>query len=246
MEGTNMDTIQIDHPNTRMIAHRGLSGLERENTNAAFVAAGNRSYFGVETDVHKTADGKFVILHDETTLRVSDGRYSVNVEEEPLASVETIRLPDLDGEVRSDLSIPTMGEYVRICKKYGKICVLELKNPMEQADIAAIIAQIRELCYLEQVIFISFSLENCRIVRALLPEQRVQWLTSRVIDKEVVDALVENRLDLDTDYKYLSESVVRDLHDRGIAVNCWTCNDPEDGRKLAAMNVDFITTNILE
>lgn len=53
-----MDTIKIDKNNVKLIAHRGVSGIERENTAAAFVAAGNRSYYGIETDVHVTKDGK--------------------------------------------------------------------------------------------------------------------------------------------------------------------------------------------
>ena len=66
-----MDTIKIDNKNVRMVAHRGLSGLEKENTCSAFVAACNRAtYFGVETDVHRTADGQFVIFHDDNTARV--------------------------------------------------------------------------------------------------------------------------------------------------------------------------------
>ncbi len=50
-----MDTLRLSAPKPRMIAHRGLSGIEMENTCSAFVAAGNRSYFGIETDVHVTA-----------------------------------------------------------------------------------------------------------------------------------------------------------------------------------------------
>ena len=64
-----MDTIKFDKKNTLMVAHRGLSGIEKENTNTAFVAAGNRSYFGIETDVHKTLDGKYVVFHDDTTAK---------------------------------------------------------------------------------------------------------------------------------------------------------------------------------
>ncbi|MBE5775575.1 MAG: glycerophosphodiester phosphodiesterase, partial [Clostridiales bacterium] len=66
-----MNTIKIDHGNVKMVAHRGVSGLELENTNAAFVAAGNRSYYGIETDVHVTLDGKFVCFHDDNTGRVA-------------------------------------------------------------------------------------------------------------------------------------------------------------------------------
>ena len=44
-----------------MVAHRGLSGIEKENTCSAFVAACNRAtYFAVETDVHRPVDGQFV------------------------------------------------------------------------------------------------------------------------------------------------------------------------------------------
>ena len=66
-----MDTIKINKQITRIIAHRGLSGLERENTCAAFIAAANRSYYGIETDVHVTADGKYILIHDDDTTRVA-------------------------------------------------------------------------------------------------------------------------------------------------------------------------------
>ena len=72
-----MDTVKINKGKTQMIAHRGLSALELENTCAAFVAAGNRSYFGIETDVHVTADGRVIIIHDDSTSRVSDADLSV-------------------------------------------------------------------------------------------------------------------------------------------------------------------------
>ena len=48
-----MNTVKFNKQSVKMVAHRGVSGLERENTCAAFVAAGNRSYFGIETDVQE-------------------------------------------------------------------------------------------------------------------------------------------------------------------------------------------------
>ena len=62
-----------------MIAHRGVRGLERKNTAAAFVAAGNRSYYEIETDVPVTADKKYIIIHDDDTERVAG--IKLNVEE---------------------------------------------------------------------------------------------------------------------------------------------------------------------
>ena len=54
-----------------MVAHRGVSGLELENTCPAFVAAGVKSYFGIETDVHATIDGKYIIVHDDDLKRIA-------------------------------------------------------------------------------------------------------------------------------------------------------------------------------
>ena len=57
-----MNTVKFDSKGRiKMVAHRGVSGLERENTCPAFVAAGVKSYYGIETDVHVTADGKYII-----------------------------------------------------------------------------------------------------------------------------------------------------------------------------------------
>lgn len=240
-----MDTTKIQRRDTKLIAHRGLSGLERENTAAAFVAAGNRSYYGIETDVHRTADGSFVILHDDTTGRVSGGE-DLPVEETDYRTLRRLRLPDLDGKKREDLCLPSLEEYIRICKKYEKIAVLELKNPFTPMDIEKIVEIIREEGYLAQTVFISFSLENCLCLRSLLPNQPIQWLVAREIDAAVVETLVNSRLGLDVLYTRLTRELVQQLHDSGVVVNCWTCNEKEAAERLTEMGVDFITTNILE
>ena len=68
-----MNTIRFNHQ-IKIIAHRGVSGLERENTCAAFIAAGNRSYYGIETDVHVTKDGKFIVFHDDSIISNSKNK----------------------------------------------------------------------------------------------------------------------------------------------------------------------------
>ncbi|MBQ9121694.1 MAG: hypothetical protein IJY12_04990 [Clostridia bacterium] len=242
-----MDTIKIEGRRPKMIAHRGLSGIERENTYPAFVAAGNRSYYGIETDVHVTADGQFVIIHDETTGRVSLGANDINVEASPFDAVKDVVLPDLDGSTaRRDIRIPLLADYVAICKKYGKKCVLELKNRMETADIAKMIELIKALDYLENVIFISFSYENCADLRAFLPDAAVQFLTSEPMSDAILERLTANRLDLDIYYPRINGEWIEKLHALGIKVNVWTCDTKEHAEALAEMGVDFITSNILE
>ena len=74
-----LDTLKIINKyQTKFIAHRGLSGLEKENTMCAFVSAGARSYYGVECDIHKTKDGKYVVCHDSNVKRVSGIDANIN------------------------------------------------------------------------------------------------------------------------------------------------------------------------
>ena len=237
------DTIHVNLPGVKMVAHRGVSGLERENTCAAFVAAGNRSYFGVETDIHRTADGRYIVFHDDNLTRLlGDGRV---VEEMRFDELRALRLTDLDGNARGDLLLPTLEEYVHICKKYDKDCVLEIKNHFEPEDIDNVIAIIRGIGWLERTIFISFDLPNMICIRERLPQQRAQYLVSTFGD-DLLDILTGHHLDLDIKYSSLSAEQVRACHEAGIEVNVWTVNEAADAERLAGYGVDYMTSNILE
>ena len=237
------DTIHVNLPGVKMVAHRGVSGLERENTCSAFVAAGNRSYFGVETDIHRTADGRYIVFHDDNLVRLlGDERV---VEETTFDELRALRLTDLDGNARGDLLLPTLEEYVHICKKYDKDCVLEIKNHFEPEDIDNVIAIIREIGWLERTVFISFDLPNMICIREKLPQQRAQYLVSTFGD-DLLDILKGHHLDLDIKYSSLSAEQVRACHEAGIEVNVWTVNEAADAERLAGYGVDYITSNILE
>ena len=239
-----MDTIKINAGKTLMVAHRGVSGIEKENTHAAFVAAGNRSHYGIETDVHRTLDGKYVCFHDDTTGRVAID--NLVVEESTFDTLRNLLLTDVDGKKgRTDLRIPTLQEYIQICKKYDKVAVLELKNHFPEEDVIRIIEIIEQEGYLSNVIFISFDFENMLTIRRLLPKQRAQYLTVKY-SEELVEQLVNERLDLDILHEALTKENIEYMHSRGIVINCWTVDDPARGEELASWGVDFITSNILE
>lgn len=239
-----MNTIKFDKKNALVVAHRGLSGIERENTNAAFVAAGNRSYYGIETDFRRTADGKFIISHDQSLKRVSGE--DINVEAVSLATAQCVVHFDKDDtKNRADLRAPSLENYISICKKYEKQCVLELKSIFTEEETAAYIELIRGIGYLENVTFISFYYENLEKIRAYYPEADVQFLFSELTD-EIAAKVKRDRFDVDAYFKTLTKEAIDDFHAAGLKVNCWTVDTAEDGERMAAWGVDFITSNILE
>lgn len=240
-----MNTIKLDSGKVRMIAHRGLSGLEKENTCAAFIAAGNREkYYGIETDVHRTKDGYFVVFHDDNTARV--GIDPMVVEESSFETLRALRLTDLDGQRgRTDLRIPTLAEYVEICKKYEKTCVIEFKNEFRAADVYRIISLVEKAGYLDHALFISFKLKNLVALRRRYPQLPAQYLLDTWDDK-ALDTLKKYNLGLDIRYTALTKEIVDQVHSIGQEVNCWTVNTLEDGQAMRDIGVDYITSNILE
>ena len=242
-----MDTKKIyDHKSTLMVAHRGLSGIEPENTLSAFIAAANRSYFGIETDVHKTADGKFILTHDDNAKRVSG--VDLIVEETDFKTLSSLPLFDTDKvSHRSDLYMPSLKEYIGICKKYGRIAVLELKNSFDEPDIVAIIEEIREVGYLDGTVFISFDINNLHYVRNNVKGQAVQYLVStNKKPEDFLPIIIERGYDIDAHYSMITEELINECHSHGLKVNAWTVDDPEIAAKLIDMGIDYITSNICE
>ena len=239
-----MNTVKIDKKNTLMVAHMGVSGIEKENTCAAFVAAGNRSYYGVETDVHRTGDGKFVICHDADLFRVAGEK--INVEEVSLEISESVVLFDRDGtKDRNDLRPCPLEDYIRICKKYEKHCVLELKSDFSQEEIAKIIDIIKDIDYIDEVTFISFIYSNLKKVREILPNQSAQYVFIEITDEEI-EKMAKDRIDADFGYWNMREEHVKKFHEKGLKVNCWTVDDKEIAERVISWGIDYLTSNILE
>ena len=227
----------------QMIAHRGLSGLETENTCAAFVAAGVKSYFGIETDVHVTKDKQFICVHDDDLLRIASLPWVV--EETDFATLRKVRLLDSNGQTREDLCLPSLEEYFSVCKRYQKVAVLELKNPMDKDMVWAIAEKAVQMGVFKQVIFISFDKDNLLFLREKYPTATAQFLTETATDEEI-QFMIDNRLDADLWDVCVTKEKVEKLHAHGLKVNVWTVDSVEQAQKMQDCGVDFITSNILE
>lgn len=240
-----MNTTKFENKATKVVAHRGLSGIERENTNAAFIAAGNRSYYGIETDMHITKDGQFVIMHDHNLERVAGS--SLVTEESTLAMLRSVTLYEKNDETkdRFDLHVSTLLEYIRICKTYEKVCVLELKGLYSEQNLADAIEIIKSEDYLQNVVFIAFDWQNLINLKKVYPEATAQFLIEKTT-LEMLPELVKHGFSLDTHYKALTQEMVDFMHKNGLFVNVWTVDDKAEAERLVEMGVDFITTNICE
>ena len=145
---------------------------------------------------------------------------------------------------RADLHLPTLAEYITVCRDYGKQCILELKGEFNSEKLAEVVGIISGLEYLDGVTFIAFDLNNLIRLRQLLPTQSAQFLISKFEDG-LIDTLKKYSLDLDIHHSALTAENIALLHENGIVVNTWTVDEPERAAQLVEWGVDQITSNRL-
>lgn len=106
-------------------SHRGSDLFAPENTMEAFRYAKAQGYRCVETDINRTSDGVFVLLHDDLIDRTSNGTGSVKdfTYEELLEFDFSKQYADFE-----NVKIPTLEEFLVFCKLSGIKPFLELKN----------------------------------------------------------------------------------------------------------------------
>ena len=144
-----------------MVAHRGLNTIEPENSTAAFGAAGQNSIFwGIESDVYDTSDGELVMIHDSTLNRTvniaeTDPNYSASINNLSFNTIESYYLKGGEG---ANLRVPTLKEYLQICKTFNKYAVLELKGISQYSSLQKVIQTIQETGMTNQTVLISFHL----------------------------------------------------------------------------------------
>ena len=216
-----------------VMAHRGASRDERENTVAAFRRAAEVGADAVELDVRRTRDGVLVVHHDP---RLADGR----------AILETTRveLPD---------HVPTLAEALDAC---GAMWVnVEIKNDPTEPDfdgtddIALIVAG--ELLGRDEptrFLVSSFRRETIDRFREAAPSIATAWLTPGVAPDDVVTVLDSLRdaghAAIHPWFGLVTSDLVRAAHERRLLVNVWTCDDPDKMRELAGFGVDGMCTNV--
>lgn len=239
-----METIKINKNSVKMVAHRGLSGLEIENTNPAFTLAGKHSYYGIETDIRRTVDGRFVICHDDNLNRIAGE--DIKVETSTLEELLKVTLIDKNGGKNTKgIKLSLLEDYLEICKINKKHCVLELKSDFTDTEIQQIIEIIKGYDYLNEVTFISFLYSNLEKVRKFSPNQSAQFLFYN-FSEEIISIVIKDRFDVDVKHTALDKEIINRLHENGLKVNCWTVNEKDRAEELVALGVDLITTNILE
>lgn len=223
-----------------VVAHRGASVEQPENTIAAFEAAIDAGADAVEFDVRMTADGHAVVMHDPDVSRTTDGS--------GLVSEMTLE------EIRK-LGVPTLEEAFRCLS--GRVAAdIEIKNlpgepdftPDRESAVVATLDALDRVSFTGEVIVSSFNPSSIAHSRALRPDVPTGLLTGYEVDAEEALAqatsqghpwvlpFVSKVLDAD-------EFFPARVHGRGGLLGVWIVDDPETSLLLFERGADALATN---
>jgi glycerophosphoryl diester phosphodiesterase len=213
------------------VGHRGLMGVEPENTLRSFRRADRAGLDVIELDLHLSKDGELVVMHDADVDRTTDS-------EGPISDFTLAELRELDAGQGE--RIPVFEEVV---DAVGAPLQAEIKDTAAARALAEVITR-RGL--LDRVDVLSFHDEALAEIRALLPTARTALVASRygldVIDRaRAVDAgmLVLN-------IRRLTLELVQRAHAADLKVIGWTVNTPDHLKLARGLGLDGGTTDYPE
>lgn len=212
-----------------VVAHRGASGYEPENTLRAVRRALEMGVDAVEVDVRLSRDGVPVVIHDETVDRTTDGRGLVGS-----MSVEELKRLDAGKGER----IPLLNEVLEEVK--GR-CILFVELKEERAAVPAL-ESVEKAGMVDSVLFISFEQGVLATVKRLSPSSHVGLIYAKPSD----GILAAKRLGCEfvlPHYRLATEKAVAFAHRVGLLVVAWTVDDPETALELKRRGVDGIASN---
>jgi glycerophosphoryl diester phosphodiesterase len=219
-----------DRPIT--VGHRGTSVMADENTMAAYAAAWEQGLDVFELDPKLTADGIYVIMHDETVDRTTNGHGKVA--DLTLAEIKQLR-------TTSGQEVPTFKEALDFAAAKGMGVYLDLKSPPPDEG-ALLVAMVKEAGMTDRVIAGCWQKQTCRMIEAREPaiSTCVGWpwpaLTLGSAARLGADAVGTLR-------QLASSAAVKAAHRRHLRVITMPINDEAQLSKFKARGIDALQTD---
>jgi glycerophosphoryl diester phosphodiesterase len=250
--------LRVDEDWPTNFAHRGASSRAPENTLEAFRLAAESGAGGLELDIHLTSDGRIVVIHDDSVNRTTNGEGFVrDMTLHEVRSLDACYRFTPDGGATypyrgRGVQVPELGEVFREFPDH-KVNI-DIKE--EQLGVeAALLKTITDACAGDRVLVVSempVVVERFRKLSrggistgASRREIAVFYRMSK-LRLEYLLRIAYDALQVPAEYggrEVVTPRFVEAAHNRGVRVDVWTIDDPEEMRRLLDLGADVIMTN---
>jgi glycerophosphoryl diester phosphodiesterase len=232
-----------------IVAHRGASRDAPGNTIPAFQLAWEQGADAIEGDFHLSKDGEIVCFHDADTERVAGTQLVVR--QSTLAELKQLDVGASHGAAFNGTRIPTIaevfatipqGKKIFIEVKCGAEIIPTLLNEIDQSGLTQ-----------EQIVVISFNKEVIQQLKIKAPQYKASWLcifkkqeTGEIAPSlaTVLKTLKQIQADGLSSNTAVPASVIEAVSQQGYEWHVWTINDLNTARRMQALGVLSITTDV--
>jgi len=222
-----------------IIAHRGDSGSNPENTEISFKRAVEKEADGVELDVHLTSDNKLVVIHDETINRTTKNKGEVKN-----LSLKEITKLDAGSYYSDDFSeekVPSLKSVLEIVSDM-KIINIELKNNKNNYEglEEEVIRLTKNMGLFSKILFSSFNHYSIKKIKKLDSKAKAGVLYKSWLYKPWEYALRLGIKNINPHYRAVNRDIINECQKRNINVNVYGTNRQDKIKKLIENGVDMI------
>ncbi|WP_328908726.1 glycerophosphodiester phosphodiesterase family protein [Streptomyces sp. NBC_00234] len=213
------------------IGHRGVMGVEPENTLRSFVHAEQAGMDAIELDLHLSKDGALAVMHDAAVDRTTDGTGQI-------AERTMAELRGLDAG---------QGERVPVFEEVLDAVAAPLQAEIKDVAAARALAEVmlrRDL--VERVEVSSFHDEAVAEIAQLVPGVRTVLIASRWGGDVVERAKAVGAATLALNIRRLTLETVEEAHAENLKVIGWVVNTQDQLRLVRALGLDGATTDFPE
>ena len=212
------------------IGHRGAKGHVAENTIESFLKAFELGAHGIELDVHLSADGEAVVIHDETVDRTIKNAAGF--------------VKDFTVDEFKKLGVPTLVDVFHILPD-DKLLNIEIKDTMATKVVVEEIGKFLRLgeIQLQNILVSSFEWKILKEVKELNSLIRIGVLTEENLDTALAFAKEISAFSIHPFFGLLTDEFVQRAKQNGFQIHAWTVNSSEDITFVRNLGVDAIISD---
>ena len=217
----------------KIIAHRGVTRNDQENTLPAYHKAFSEGADGLEIDVRLSKDEKPIIFHDEDTSRL----FKKSLE------IKKTNFSELAALGNSENRIPLLNEVLDFLPQ-NKECFIEIKS---DANTVPFLDKLR--IEKKNITFLSFDKNVVLALKKRFPNKLVfQSFHMLQIERYGIKKILEfykngNSDGLSIDIRGLSNKTIDKILEKKIDLIIWTLNSMERLKELSKKNIRAIITD---
>ena len=207
---------------------------------AALEQAGKAGYYAAEFDIAPTSDGVWILMHDATVDRMTDGVGEVS--SFTYDEISELKIDSGNGiENYPDEKIISLEDAIAICRKYSMRPMIEVKGGAPE-DMRGLLNTIR-MMGINDALIIDFNSDRIKELRRLDPEIELWFLVTKC-EGEDFEFAKEN--DMGIAFHYMNPAnygIIKSAKQEGITLASWTVDYIPFMDILTSLGVNYITTN---